>query len=416
MTVNGSMVNASDYTSPCDVEEIYPGGGLTPTAIFIFNVIIYLTVCVAGLVGNTLVIYVVLRYTKMQTVTNMYILNLAFADECFLVGIPFLVLTMYMRYWMFGSFMCKAYMTTTSINQFTSSIFLTIMSADRYIAVCHPITAPRLRTPLVSRVVSLTAWFASGLLMIPVFMYAEALETDHQISCNIFWPENKYMNAQTAFTLYTFVLGFGIPLFLIFIFYLLVIQKLKTVGPKKKSKEKRKSHRKVTKLVLTVITVYIICWLPYWVVQVALIFSPPNQGQAQLTIVLTLLSGSLSYLNSAVNPILYAFLSDNFRKSFMKACSCIHGVDGNATLHAENSVFPRRNRTSEKSKFQNTEDSHYPDGSGTTLSSRVITYASNTADKELNKFKNGLKQIDDNESEEQPLTKAGGKTSHETHL
>ena len=48
------------------------------------------------------------------------------------------------------------------------------------------------------------------------------------------------------------------------------------VGPVNKSKEKKKSHRKVTKLVLTVITVYVLCWLPYWITQVALIFTPPK--------------------------------------------------------------------------------------------------------------------------------------------
>lgn len=42
----------------------------------------------------------------------------------------------------------------------------------------------------------------------------------------------------------------------------------KTVGPANKSKEKKKSHRKVTRLVLTVVTVYVLCWLPYWVSQV----------------------------------------------------------------------------------------------------------------------------------------------------
>jgi hypothetical protein len=35
-----------------------------------------------------------------------------------------------------------------------------------------------------------------------------------------------------------------------------------------------------------------------------------------------LLTGCLSYSNSAMNPVLYAFLSDNFKKSFLKACSC----------------------------------------------------------------------------------------------
>ena len=60
-----------------------------------------------GLVGNTLVIYVVLRYTKMQTVTNLYILNLAVADFTFLIGIPFIMTTMGLGFWPFGNVMCK---------------------------------------------------------------------------------------------------------------------------------------------------------------------------------------------------------------------------------------------------------------------------------------------------------------------
>ena len=45
-----------------------------------------------------------------------------------------------------------------------------------------------------------------------------------------------------------------------------------------------------------------------------------------------LLAGCLSYSNSAMNPILYAFLSENFKKSFMKACTCANMRDANAAL------------------------------------------------------------------------------------
>jgi heme/copper-type cytochrome/quinol oxidase subunit 2 len=118
-------------------------------------------------------------------------------------------------------------------------------------------------------VVSLTAWTASALLMVPIFMYASTVEREPtSTSCNILWPESERISGQAAFTLYSFILGFAIPLLLIFVFYFLVIRKLKTVGPKNKSKEKKKSHRKVTKLVLTVIAVYVLCWLPYWITQV----------------------------------------------------------------------------------------------------------------------------------------------------
>lgn len=75
---------------------------------------------------------VVLRFSKMKTVTNLYILNLAFADEFFLIGLPILIYTMHLSEWIFGVYLCKLYMISTSITQFTSSIFLVIMSADRF--------------------------------------------------------------------------------------------------------------------------------------------------------------------------------------------------------------------------------------------------------------------------------------------
>jgi hypothetical protein len=50
-------------------------------------------------------------------------------------------------------------------------------------------------------------------------------------------------------------------------------------------------------------------------------------------------------LSLAVNPVLYAFLSDNFKKSFMKAFTCAKPKEVNAQLHAENSIFPRLGRS-----------------------------------------------------------------------
>ncbi|XP_031850374.1 somatostatin receptor type 2 [Nomia melanderi] len=334
--------NVSDYDDP----KVSQNDSMICEAdipiVSLVNIILYSIVCVVGLLGNTLVIYVVLRFSNMQTVTNMYIVNLAIADECFLIGIPFLVTTMSLRSWIFGKVMCKVYMTTTSINQFTSSIFLFIMSADRYVAVCHPISSPKIRTSFISKIVSLTAWVTSVLFMIPIILYANSMESEQGINCNIYWSDNR--GGHTTFTLYTFILGFAIPLFLILNFYFLVIRKLQTVGPKNKSKEKKRSKRKVTKMVLTVITVYVFCWLPYWLTQVALIYTPPKQCQNKISITIFLLAGFLSYSNSAMNPILYAFLSDNFKKSFLKACTCAAGKDVNAALHIENSVFPRRNK------------------------------------------------------------------------
>ena len=148
------LENVSELQSYC--RSMLPlageGGGGPPTYVMTVIQIFYALVCICGLVGNSLVIYVVLRFSKMHTVTNTYILHLAVADECFLVGIPFLIATMSFGQWPFGMTMCKIYFTTTSINQITSSLFLMVLSADRYIAVCHPISSPRLRTGTIAKV------------------------------------------------------------------------------------------------------------------------------------------------------------------------------------------------------------------------------------------------------------------------
>lgn len=259
-----------------DVSDSFHDSNIFPLVVQIIQTILFTIVCLVGLVGNTLVIYVVIRFSKMQTVTNMYIVNLAIADECFLIGIPFLIATLLHRHWIFGYFACKAYMISTSINQFTSSILLCIMSADRYIAVCHPISSPRWRTPFISKVVSLLAWTFSIFLIIPIIQHAKEVDFDGEKSCVIEWGNFSSNSTDEAaapakiFILYTFFFSFAIPLCLILVFYWLVIKKLKTVGPKNKSKEKKRSHRKVTNLVLTVVTVYVICWLPYWITQLAI--------------------------------------------------------------------------------------------------------------------------------------------------
>jgi len=319
-----NLTELSDFCSPESRSSVSPLSFYVMIIIQIF----YCIICICGLVGNSLVIYVVLRYSKLHTVTNTYILHLAIADECFLLGIPFLIATMSFGQWPFGSTGCKIYFATTSINQITSSLFLMVLSADRYVAVCHPISSPKFRTSLISKIVSLSAWLVSALLMVPVYLYATTItRPDGGQSCNIFWsidqPHSGILTEETIFIFYTFSLGFATPLLFILIFYGLLMVQLWSVSPSRsrRSPSQKRLQGKVTRLVLTVITVYILCWMPHWVTQLLLITSSPGE-EPDYMFLAVLLSNCLQYSNSAINPILYAFLSDNFKKSFRQACYC----------------------------------------------------------------------------------------------
>ena len=107
----------TELSNVSDLKTICSQGQGVPTYVMTIIQIFYALVCICGLVGNSLVIYVVLRFSKMHMVTNTYIMHLAMADECFLMGIPFLIATMAMREWPFGTTVCKIYFTTTSIQK-----------------------------------------------------------------------------------------------------------------------------------------------------------------------------------------------------------------------------------------------------------------------------------------------------------
>lgn len=189
----------------------------------IFIPLIYGIVCVVGLVGNTLVIHVIVNYTKNESVTNIYILNLAIADELFMLGLPFLAVQNALLSWPFGSLMCRVVMAVDAFNQFTSIFCLTVMSVDRYLAVVHPIRSFWWRRPRVAKAISATVWAGSFVVVLPVVAFADVLKDDG--NCSIVWPEPAEV-WKTSFIVYTCTVGFFCPLLVICLCYLLIVIKV----------------------------------------------------------------------------------------------------------------------------------------------------------------------------------------------
>lgn len=276
--------------------------------------LIYVTVCVVGLVGNTLVIHIVLRYSQAESVTNIYILNLAIADELFMLGLPFLAVQNGLLSWPFGSLMCRLVMTVDAINQFTSIFCLTVMSIDRYLAVVHPLQSSRWRQPRVAKAVNATVWAVSFVVVLPVVVFAGVLQDDG--NCSIVWPEPAEV-WKAAFIIYTATVGFFGPLTVICLCYLLIVVKVRSSGRRVRSTSirRRKSERKITRMVVIVVAVFVLCWLPFYVLNIVnLLVLLPGEFRGLYYFVVV-----LSYANSCANPILYGVLSDNFKRGFRKA-------------------------------------------------------------------------------------------------
>jgi len=135
-----------------------------------------------------------------------------------------------------------------------------------------------------------------------------------------------------AFTLYSFAIGFACPLLLIAAFYTCVIRKLRKAigGPASASASSRRSrarettNKRIEHLVIGIICTYTFCWLPYWIAQLCVSFNLSNH--LPWFYQFFMIGTALTYTNSALNPILYAFLSDNFKRRCSDVFSSIIGL------------------------------------------------------------------------------------------
>ncbi|XP_065304814.2 allatostatin-A receptor-like isoform X2 [Dermacentor albipictus] len=301
----------------------YPGNRAVEEVLGIVVPILFGAIAVIGFFGNALVVLVVLCNPQMRSTTNILIINLAMADLLFIVFcVPFTGWDYTLNYWPFGDVWCRVVQYLVIVCAYASIYTLVLMSLDRFLAVVHPITSMSVRTERNAYLAILLTWVVILLACIPaLFAHGMIVLNDSFSSCT-FRVDLGYNIA--AFQISFFMSSFVIPLALIFVLYVLMLKRLwfGTAPGGRVSAESVRSKKRVTRLVVVVVVVFAVCWCPVQVVLVlksvdiyGLPMNPPR-------IVVQIASQILAYTNSCVNPFLYAFLSDNFRKSFRKVIFC----------------------------------------------------------------------------------------------
>lgn len=309
---NGSHPNctpSSDFTFYADLYIILP--------------VIYSVICAVGLTGNTAVIYVILKAPKMKTVTNMFILNLAIADDLFTLVLPINIADHLLHYWPFGEVLCKVILSIDHYNIFSSIYFLTVMSIDRYLVVLATVSSKRMpyRTYRAAKIISLCVWVLVILIVMPftVFAHVDVSVPDGRKSCVLDFPrpEGFWLKASR---IYMLILGFAIPVSTICILYTMMLYKLRNMRLNSNAKALDKAKKRVTIMVFIVLAVCLFCWTPYHLSTIVALTT--DLRTTPLLLGISYFITSLSYANCSLNPFLYAFLDDSFRKAFKKMLEC----------------------------------------------------------------------------------------------
>ncbi|KAB1262681.1 Nociceptin receptor [Camelus dromedarius] len=292
-------------------------GAFLPLGLKVTIVGLYLAVCIGGLLGNCLVMYVILRHTKMKTATNIYIFNLALADTLVLLTLPFQGTDVLLGFWPFGNALCKTVIAIDYYNMFTSTFTLTAMSVDRYVAICHPIRALDVRTSSKAQAVNVAIWALASVVGVPVAIMGSAQVEDEEIECLVEMPTPQdYWGP--VFAVCIFLFSFIIPVLIISVCYSLMIRRLRGVRLLSGSREKDRNLRRITRLVLVVVAVFVGCWTPVQVF--VLVQGLGVQPGSETAVAILRFCTALGYVNSCLNPILYAFLDENFKACFRKFC------------------------------------------------------------------------------------------------
>uniref|UniRef100_A0A8D0ERL3 Mu-type opioid receptor n=1 Tax=Strix occidentalis caurina TaxID=311401 RepID=A0A8D0ERL3_STROC len=287
------------------------------------------------------------RYTKMKTATNIYIFNLALADALATSTLPFQSVNYLMGTWPFGTILCKIVISIDYYNMFTSIFTLCTMSVDRYVAVCHPVKALDFRTPRNAKIVNVCNWILSSAIGLPVMFMATTKYRHGSIDCTLTFSHPAWY-WENLLKICVFIFAFIMPVLIITVCYGLMILRLKSVRMLSGSKEKDRNLRRITRMVLVVVAVFIVCWTPIhiYVIIKALVNIPETTFQT----VSWHFCIALGYTNSCLNPVLYAFLDENFKRCFREFC-----IPTSSAIEQQNSTRVRQN-TRDHASTANTVD------------------------------------------------------------
>uniref|UniRef100_A0A3B5BGV1 G-protein coupled receptor 54-like n=1 Tax=Stegastes partitus TaxID=144197 RepID=A0A3B5BGV1_9TELE len=276
-------------------------------------------IMLVGLVGNSLVIHVVTKHQQMKTVTNFYIVNLATTDILFLVCcVPFTATLYPLPSWIFGEFMCRLVNYLQQVTAQATCITLSAMSVDRCYVTVYPLQSLRRRTPRMALAVSVSIWIGSLLLSIPVAVY-QRLEAGYwfgpQTYCSEVFPSARL---QRAFIIYSFLAVYLLPLLTITACYAFMLKRMgqSSVNPIDSSYQVREEpSARVSRMVVVMVVLFLICWGP---IQVCILLQAFGL-RSYILYKLKIWGHCMSYSNSSVNPLVYAFMGNNFRKAFRNA-------------------------------------------------------------------------------------------------
>lgn len=293
---------------------------LTGNLTTVFLPIIYIAVFIIGLPSNAMALWVFFFRTNKKHPAVIYMANLALADLLFVIWFPLkIAYHINGNNWIYGERLCKVLVGFFYGNMYCSILFMTCLSVQRYWVIVNPILRSRKKSEFALGI-SAAIWILVLLSTVPLYVVDQTayISNLNITTCHDVLPENVLAHDMFNYFLSLAIGVFLFPALLTAVAYILMI---KTLNASITDVNAGKKRKRAIKLIITVLSMYLICFTPSNVLLVVHYFMIKTHGQSNVyAAYITALC--LSTLNSCIDPFIYYFISKDFRDNLKNALLC----------------------------------------------------------------------------------------------
>ncbi|KAM9327757.1 teleost multiple tissue opsin 2a isoform 1-T1 [Pholidichthys leucotaenia] len=312
---------SSEYQTTDPISDLGP---LPPGGLLVVSVVLG-SILVLGSLTNLLVLVLFCRFRSLRTRVNILLVNISVSDllVC-LCGTSLSFRSSLSGSWVYGPGACSWYGFINSCLGIVSLVSLSILSYDRYSSLMVPNQqSAGYRKPLLA--VGMSWLYSVAWTIPPLIGWSRYGPEGVGFSCSVVWTERTAWSRSYVVCLFVFCLG--VPVLVMAYSYGRLLHTVRQAGHIRRSAARRREFH-ILLLVVTAVTCFLICWLPYGVVAMMATFGHPGLISPVASIIPSLLAKS----SAVINPVIYILMNRQFYHCFLILFRCKHPLMENGHL------------------------------------------------------------------------------------
>ncbi|XP_046354766.2 melanocortin receptor 5-like [Haliotis rufescens] len=298
------------------------GHGVTATSLAVNGVI--LVIGILALSSNAFVLDTLVKRTSLEA-TDLVMCHLAVTDM--LTGLLVIHNVVHHIAFFVNSAECLIRLGGTFIFLCGSVYHLTLLTLDRFVQIVYPYRYQDVITRKTVSIMSAAIWvFSVNLGLLPVYGWRKVPKPSEP-PCSLF---TVLSNEFIIFGLVTFYIPVGVIVTMYTRIYLVARRHTRAIAATEvNSKSETRNSLKFAKTVMFLIGAYLVTILPLALVVTIYM----SGGSAMMTPTsannFVIYTSVMTYCNSVINPVIYAFKLPPVRKRFLALC-CRRAASGGA--------------------------------------------------------------------------------------